>query len=127
MPDNQDNSPNPQNENPGNVRVGVYTCYCGGNISHVVNCERVAKTLSKLPDVVVSRTDLSFCSDAGQSIIENDIRELGINRVVSGRCVICMKIPQYGNAAVYHSFPHVAFGEDSWVHYKIMRGATRKS
>ncbi len=38
------------------VRVGVYTCHCGGNISHVVQCERAAKMLGKLPDVVVTRT-----------------------------------------------------------------------
>ena len=25
------------------VRIGVYTCYSGGNISDVVECERVAK------------------------------------------------------------------------------------
>ena len=28
------------------VKIGVYTCYCGGNISHVVNCEQVAKLLA---------------------------------------------------------------------------------
>jgi len=39
------------------IRVGVYTCKCGGNIGDVVLCEAVAKTLSKLADVVVSQTD----------------------------------------------------------------------
>jgi heterodisulfide reductase subunit A len=43
-----------------NVIVGVYTCYCGGNISHVVDCERVAKLLGQQPDVVISRTDMSL-------------------------------------------------------------------
>ncbi|MEJ2562756.1 MAG: hypothetical protein P8Z42_08700, partial [Anaerolineales bacterium] len=68
------------------IRIGVYTCYCGGNISDVVDCERVARTLSALPNVVVSRTNMSMCSDAGQALIEEDIREKGVNRVVIGAC-----------------------------------------
>lgn len=67
-------------------RIGVYTCYCGGNISKVVQCEKVAKALGRMPHVAVSRTNMSLCSDAGQSMIEQDIRELGINRVVIGAC-----------------------------------------
>ena len=58
------------------VKIGVYTCYCGGNISHVVECEKVAKAMEKQADVVVSRTNMSLCSDAGQSQIEQDIKEL---------------------------------------------------
>jgi heterodisulfide reductase subunit A len=73
------------------VKVGVYTCHCGGNISHVVQCERVAKIMDKLPDVVVSRTDPSFCSNAGQAIIENGIKELGVNRVVIGASSLTSK------------------------------------
>jgi len=41
MPDNQESEDK-------KVRVGVYTCHCGGNISHVVQCERVAKTIGKI-------------------------------------------------------------------------------
>ena len=67
-------------------KIGVYTCYCGGNISKVVQCEQVAKALEKLPNVIVSRTNMSMCSDAGQSIIEEDIHENGVNRVVIGAC-----------------------------------------
>jgi heterodisulfide reductase subunit A len=49
----------------GEIRVGVYTCHCGGNISDVVNCPAVAGMLGKIDNVVVSRTDMSMCSDAG--------------------------------------------------------------
>lgn len=47
------------------IRIGVYTCQCGGNIGDVVRCRQVSEAAAKLPDVVVSRTDLSLCSDAG--------------------------------------------------------------
>ena len=39
-----------------------------------------------MPNVVVSRTDMSMCSDAGQALIEQDIKEKGVNRVVIGAC-----------------------------------------
>ena len=58
----------PESKNPKEEpRIGVYICHCGGNISNTVQCERVAKALGKLPNVVLARTDESMCSDAGQS------------------------------------------------------------
>jgi heterodisulfide reductase subunit A len=133
MPEISKPSQNPQTPESGKVRIGVYTCYCGGNISHVVQCERVAKTISKLPDVVVSRTDLSFCSDAGQAIIEQDIRELGVNRVVVGACAPSLHEQTFRGAVtraglnpyLYH---HVGIREqDSWVHSNDHEGATEKA
>ena len=115
------------------VRVGVYTCYCGGNISHVVQCERAAKLLGKLPDVAVSRTDPSFCSDAGQAIIEQDIKDLGINRVVIGACAPSLHEQTFRQAVtraglnpyLYH---HVGIREQvSWVHSADAGGATEKA
>jgi heterodisulfide reductase subunit A2 len=133
MPEKEEVSQNPSVTDPEEVRVGVYTCYCGGNISHVVQCERVAKALGKLSDVVVSRTDLSFCSDAGQAIIEQDIRELGVNRVVIGACAPSLHeqtfrgtVTRAGlNPYLYH---HVGIREQaSWVHSNDHEGATSKA
>lgn len=114
-------------------RIGVYTCYCGGNISDVVDCERVAETLSKLPNVVVSRTDMSMCSDAGQAMVEEDIKEHGLNRIVIGACAPSLHeatfrgtVARAGlNPYLYH---HVGLREqDSWVHHDDHRGATEKA
>lgn len=126
-----------QNENPNKpdseIRIGVYTCHCGGNIGKVVACEKVAKILEKLDNVAVSRTDLSFCSDAGQAIIEKDIRENGINRVVIGACAPSLHeqtfrqtVTRAGlNPYLYH---HVGIREqDSWVHGNNSEGATEKA
>lgn len=126
-----------QNENPNKpdseIRIGVYTCHCGGNIGKVVACEKVAKILEKLDNVAVSRTDLSFCSDAGQAIIEKDIRENGINRVVIGACAPSLHeqtfrqtVTRAGlNPYLYH---HVGIREqDSWVHGNNHEGATEKA
>jgi len=115
------------------IRIGVYVCHCGGNISDTVNCERVAESLRGLPNVVVARTDMSMCSDAGQSLIEEDIREQGVNRVVVGACAPALHertfrgtVARAGlNPYLYH---HVGLREqDSWVHHGTPGKATEKA
>jgi heterodisulfide reductase subunit A len=127
-------SENPEQEKQTEeVRIGVYTCYCGGNISDVVNCEKVAQTLRGMPNVVVSRTDMSMCSDAGQALIEADIKEKGVNRVIVGACAPALHeqtfrgtVSRAGlNPYYYH---HVGLREqDSWVHHNNQPGATEKA
>lgn len=115
------------------VRVGVYTCHCGGNISNVVECELVAKVLGKFPDVVVSRTDPSFCSNSGQAKIENDIKEMGVNRVVIGACMPSLHEQTFRNALKRaglnpYLYYHVGIREqDSWVHADDHEAATQKA
>ena len=115
------------------TRIGVYTCYCGGNISDVVNCEKVAKALSKLPNVVVSRTNMSMCSDAGQALIETDIKEKGINRVVVGACAPSLHEQTFRGTVSRaglnpYFYYHVGLREqDSWVHHSSHECATDKA
>jgi heterodisulfide reductase subunit A len=115
------------------IRVGVYTCRCGGNIGDVVNVDQVAEALKKLLNVVVTRTDLSLCSDAGQALIEEDIREQGVNRIVIGACAPALHeqtfrrtVARAGlNPYFYH---HVGVREQvSWVHHADPAGATEKA
>jgi heterodisulfide reductase subunit A len=119
--------------NDRETRIGVYTCYCGGNINDVVNCELVAKTLKQLPNVVISRTDMSMCSDAGQSMIEEDICESGINRVVVGACAPSLHEQTFRGTLVRANlnpflYYHVGLREqDSWVHGDDDHGATIKA
>ncbi len=132
MPENSVPENNPASAGE-EIRVGVYTCHCGGNISHVVQCEQVAKLLGKLPDVVVTRTDPSFCSDTGQAIIEQDIKELGINRVVIGACAPSLHEQTFRGAVTRaglnpYLYQHVGIREqDSWVHSSDHEGATEKA
>lgn len=118
---------------PEKTKIGVYTCYCGGNISHTVKCEEVAKVMESQPDVVVSRTNMSLCSDAGQSQIEQDIKELGVNRVVIGACAPSLHEQTFRNAVMRaglnpYLYHHVGLREqDSWVHSCDCDGATCKA
>ena len=39
-------------------KVGVYVCYCGGNISDAVDVEKVCEQARKVPGVVVARSNM---------------------------------------------------------------------
>jgi len=67
-------------------RVGFYICHCGINIAYRVRVEEVARFVAGLPDVAVSRDYLFMCSDPGQELIENDIRDHRLTRVVVASC-----------------------------------------
>ncbi len=68
-------------------RIGVYICHCGSNIAGTVDVEEVARWAGEtLEDVVVSREYKFMCSSLGQELIEDDIKELGLTRVVVGAC-----------------------------------------
>jgi heterodisulfide reductase subunit A len=68
------------------VRVGVYICHCGVNIAGKVDVADVSEWAGSLPHVVVSRDYKFMCSEPGQAMIETDIKEYGLNRVVVASC-----------------------------------------
>jgi heterodisulfide reductase subunit A len=68
-------------------RVGVYLCHCGSNIAGVIDVEAVAKWAEENLDGVVLARDYKFmCSSLGQELIQQDIKEHGLTRVVVGAC-----------------------------------------
>ncbi len=68
------------------LRIGFYVCHCGHNIAAMVDCVAVAKYVETLPGVVLSRDYKYMCSDPGQELIQQDIREFKLNRVVVASC-----------------------------------------
>jgi heterodisulfide reductase subunit A len=70
-----------------NVRIGVYVCHCGSNIAATVDVEAVARWAGEsLPGVTIARDNKFMCSSLGQEMIEKDIKELGLTRVVVAAC-----------------------------------------
>ena len=66
-------------------KTGVYVCHCGTNIAAMVDVEEVRDwAASELADRggVVARDYPFMCSSLGQELIERDISELGLERVV---------------------------------------------
>jgi len=80
-------------------RIGVYICHCGVNIAATVDVEAVAEFAATLPGVVVARHYLYMCSDPGQGLIQQDIEELGLNKVVVASCSPRMHEPTFRGAA----------------------------
>jgi len=76
-------------------RIGVYICHCGLNIADVVDVESVRNYAAMLPAVVVSRDYKFVCSDPGQNMIKEDIRNLHLNRVVVASCSPRMHEPTF--------------------------------
>ncbi|MBI3167415.1 MAG: CoB--CoM heterodisulfide reductase iron-sulfur subunit A family protein [Chloroflexi bacterium] len=70
-------------------RVGVYVCHCGSNIAGVVDVVDVANwAAEKLGrrGVIIARDYKFMCSSLGQELIEKDIKELGLTRIVVAAC-----------------------------------------
>lgn len=80
------------------VRIGVYVCECGINIGAVVDVAEVVRFAQGLPNVVVARSHRYTCSEAGQEMIKQDIRELNLNRVVVASCSPRMHETTFQNA-----------------------------
>jgi len=104
------------------IRTGVYICHCGLNIAGVVNVEEVARYAGTLPSVVIAREYRYMCSDPGQDLIKNDIRKLGLNRVVVASCSPRMHEPTFRKAVADgglnpYLYEHANIREHcSWVH-----------
>ena len=79
-------------------RVGVYVCDCGINIAATVQVPEVVRFAETLPNVVVARENKYTCSEPGQNMIKDDIRELGLNRVVVASCTPRMHEPTFQTA-----------------------------
>jgi heterodisulfide reductase subunit A2 len=104
-------------------RIGFYICHCGINIASKVRCAEVAQYVGTLPDVTVSRDYLFMCSDPGQELIEKDIPNYGLTRVVVASCSPRMHENTFRGAVArgglnpFRSFHHVCVREHvSWVH-----------
>jgi len=79
-------------------RIGVYICHCGSNIAGTVDCEKVTEFARGLDSVVVARDYKYMCSDPGQNLIKDDIKEHGLNRVVVASCSPRMHEPTFRHA-----------------------------
>ena len=68
------------------IRIAVYVCHCGVNIAATVDVVEVARYAGTLPGVVLSRDYVFMCSDPGQDLIRQDIKEHNLNRVIVASC-----------------------------------------
>ena len=67
-------------------RIGVFVCHCGTNIAATVDVKAVAEALSHEPGVVISKEYQYMCSEAGQNLVKDAIKEYGLTGVVVCSC-----------------------------------------
>ena len=119
MTDEKKNTDNPNDQG----KVGVYICYCGGNISDHVDVETVRDRVEKLPGVSVARTNMFMCSDPGQELIMEDLKNGTVNRVVVASCAPSLHETTFRNTLIRagmnpYIYDHANIREHvSWVHH----------
>jgi len=82
----------------GQPRIGVFVCHCGTNIAGKVNISEVVDFASRLDNVVVSKEYKFMCSDPGQELIKQSIKDKDLNRVVVASCSPLMHEPTFRGA-----------------------------
>ncbi len=82
----------------GQPRIGVFICHCGTNIAGKVNIAEVIDFASKLDNVIVAKDYKFMCSDPGQQLIKENIKEHELNRVVVASCSPLMHEPTFRGA-----------------------------
>ena len=80
-------------------RIGVFICWCGSNIAATVDVEKVAEVIKSEPGVVYSTNYQYMCSENGQQLIKQAIKEHNLTGIVIGACSPRMHEPTFRKAA----------------------------
>jgi len=80
-------------------RTGVFVCHCGINIAGTVDVKKVADKLGKHKAVAHSEDYVYMCSDPGQSLITNAIKEKNLDSIVVSCCSPNLHEKTFQNAA----------------------------
>ena len=105
------------------AKVGIYICYCGGNISDHVDVEAVRERVARLPGVAAARTNMFMCSDPGQEMIMEDVKNGIVNRVVVASCAPSLHETTFRQTLIRaganpYIYEHANIREHvSWVHH----------
>lgn len=113
-------------------RTGVFVCHCGINIAGTVDVKKTTEKLSKHKGVVHSEDYVYMCSDPGQNLLIDAIKEQKLDSVVVACCSPNLHETTFRNAsksAGLNEFQcEIANIREqcSWVH-KDMDKATEKA
>ena len=114
-------------------KIGVFVCFCGGNISDYVDVEKVREEVAREPGVVIARTHMFTCSDAAQQEMIDDIQTVGLDGLVVASCAPSLHMHTFRGMAKRaglnpYQYVHVNLREQcSWAHTDNKKGATEKA
>jgi heterodisulfide reductase subunit A len=115
------------------VRIGVFVCHCGINISSTVDVKKVAEYAGGLKNVAYFSETLYACSQDAQEVIKAKIKEHKLNRLVMSACSPRTHEPLFQetlkDAGLNRSLFEMVNIRDhcSWVHAQEPEEATKKS
>jgi heterodisulfide reductase subunit A len=104
------------------ARIGVFICHCGENIAGVVDVDAVTQATARLPGVAHAEHYRYMCSDPGQKLLIEAIKEKHLTGVVVAACSPSMHEMTFRAAAVegglnpYLSEMSNIREQCSWVH-----------
>ena len=113
-------------------KIGVFVCWCGSNIAGTVDVNAVSETLKNEPGVVFSTNYQYMCSEAGQKIIKDAIKDYGLTGIVVCSCSPRMHEATFRKTAASAGLnPYMVEianirEQCSWIH-KDMQTATEKA
>jgi heterodisulfide reductase subunit A-like polyferredoxin len=114
-------------------RTGVFVCHCGSNIGGYLDVPSVAEYASCLPGVVHAEDNLYTCSQNTVEHIIEQVRELGLNRVVVASCTPLTHEGMFQDALRQAGLNPYLFemanirNQCSWIHSKEWDRATEKA
>ncbi|MHC1627603.1 MAG: disulfide reductase, partial [Candidatus Nezhaarchaeales archaeon] len=81
------------------MKIGVFICACGGNISNVVDINKVAEEIKQLEGVAIAKTYEFLCSKPGQELIEEECKKNNVDRLIIAACTENMHIKNFREVA----------------------------
>ncbi len=87
------------NGNGKKKNVGLFVCHCGVNISSIVDVERVAKEMEDYPDIEFSSDYVYMCSEPGQKMILDTIKEKKLDAIIVAACSPTLHEKTFQNVA----------------------------
>jgi heterodisulfide reductase subunit A len=79
-------------------RTGVFVCHCGTNIAGTVDVSTVVENAKKMPGVAYATEFKYMCSENGQKLIQDAVKEHNLDRVVVASCSPRMHEPTFRKA-----------------------------
>ena len=67
-------------------KTGVFICHCGANIASALDVYKVAESARAMPGVAFAAEYKYMCSEPGQQLILDAIKEHGLKRIVVAAC-----------------------------------------
>ncbi len=80
-------------------RIGVFICHCGINIAKTVDVEALTEEIKKYPGVEHAENYKYMCSDPGQNLVIDAIKEQKLDAVVVAACSPTLHENTFRNAS----------------------------